>query len=97
MHNHDDNDTGTKSMLWMMAICCGLPVVLLLIFGGGGSALGASPWAIIGIVGVMVGTHLFMMRKSHRHSDEPHVTTDEEERSKDDGNGTTRSGHGCCR
>ena len=30
MHNHD----GHKGMLWMMIICCALPLVFLLFAGG---------------------------------------------------------------
>jgi len=37
--------------------------------------------------------HFFMMRKSHKHSDEEHEMTEGEGKNKDDKN---RSGHSCC-
>ncbi len=30
MHNHDNNGKGMKSMMWMMLVCCLLPVVIAL-------------------------------------------------------------------
>ncbi|MFA6392672.1 MAG: hypothetical protein WCW54_01100 [Candidatus Paceibacterota bacterium] len=70
MHNHDDKNG--KGMMWMMMICCALPIVLLLIFGVGSSAgnSGNSKWIIFIGIGVMVIFHLFMMRKSHKNSSE---------------------------
>ena len=86
-----------KSMMWMMVICCALPLLLVFVFGlGGGKAVGAPSWLIWGGIGVMVLAHFFMMGKSHtsrRPSDEEKTNISEEgkdEKEKDS------SGHGCC-
>lgn len=69
MHDHDQN-SGARSMMWMMAICCALPLVLILIFGAGGKAIGAPSWIIFGVVAVMMIVHFLMMGRSHKDSDE---------------------------
>jgi cell division protein FtsW (lipid II flippase) len=66
MHNH--NDKSMKWMMWMMAICCGLPILFILLFGVGSVALGASKWVVLGVMALMLLAHLFMMRK-HKHDD----------------------------
>jgi len=70
MHNH--NDKQSSKMMWMMIVCCVLPIIILLIFGVGNSAsnTGNSKWIILGGIGVMIVFHLFMMRKSHKDSNE---------------------------
>ena len=59
-----------NGMMWMMVLCCALPLVLIFVFGAGGRALGAPTWLILGGIGVMTLLHFFMMCKSHKHSDE---------------------------
>ena len=89
-----NNDKGMKSMMWMMAICCGLPLVLFLFVGAGGIATGASKWLVIGIVALMIIAHVFMMRRGHKHDD--HAQQVEGEK-KDDGKSKDgHSGHSCC-
>ena len=55
-------------MMWMMAICCGLPILLILFFGAGGLALGASIWIVLGAMALMIVLHLLLMRR-HKHND----------------------------
>jgi cell division protein FtsW (lipid II flippase) len=82
MHNHD-NDKQSSWMIWIMVICCAVPLLFVVLFGIGGKASGAPIWIIIGGVVVMIGTHFFMMGRSRRRSDSE----------KDD---KTHSGRGCC-
>lgn len=90
----DHDNKGMKSMMWMMAICCGLPLILFLFVGAGGIAAGASKWLVFGIIALMVVAHIFMMRRGHKHPDQTQdnnaVKTDE----KNDKDG--HSGHSCC-
>ena len=72
MHDHNNNDNGIKSMMWMMVICCAVPLALILFFGVGGKALGAPTWVVFGGVAVMIAIHLFMMNKLHKRGDEEH-------------------------
>ena len=95
MHSHDDNRQG-NGMMWMMVLCCAIPLVLVLIFGAGGKALGAPTWIVFGGIVVMIIAHFFMMGKSHKHSDEDHEVTNTDDKNKDDKNNKTHSGHGCC-
>ena len=49
----------------------------------------------------IVGYHLsafalFMMRKSHKHSDNEQAVSNENDKNKDDKNDKNHSGHGCC-
>lgn len=90
MHNHDDDKQGSW-MMWAMMICCILPL-LVLAFGFGGKALGASNWIIVGGVVAMIVAHFVVMHKSHKHSDEKRETTNEE----DNKNKKNHSSHGCC-
>lgn len=90
----DHENKGMKSMMWMMAICCGVPLILFLFIGTGGIAAGASKWLVIGVIALMVVAHVFMMRKSHRHDDHEQKVEGEK---KDDGkNKDGHSGHSCC-
>ena len=66
MHNHG----GDKRMMWMMALCCAIPLILIFTFGVGGQASGAPSWVVFGGIAAMVAAHFFMMGKSHKHSDE---------------------------
>ena len=96
MHNHNNNNGGMKSMMWMMVLCCVAPLVLILVFGAGGRALGAPTWIVFGGIAVMVIAHLFMMGKSHKHSDDEHGMTNEDDKNKVGKDGKNHSGHGCC-
>jgi hypothetical protein len=65
MHNH--NGKKDSGMMWMMAICCGLPLLILLFAGG---SLSSSGYFWPALVGVMVVAYLAMMWRGHgRHSD----------------------------
>ena len=70
MHNHDNNGKGMKSMMWMMVICCAVPLLLIVFLGAGGKALGAPTWVVLGGIAVMVVAHFFMMGKSHKQHNE---------------------------
>ena len=97
MHDHN-NGKGNNSMMWMMAICCGLPLLLILFVGGGGRTLGASTWVVFGGMAVMILAHFFMIGK-HKHgsdSDKKHEMTGEENKDENSKNDKNNSGHGCC-
>ena len=49
-------------MMWMMVICCALPLVILLI-AGGRSLSGGYVWPIL--IGGFIGAHLWMMFRGH--------------------------------
>lgn len=92
MHNHN-HDKGDSWMMWVMMICCAVPLLLIILFGLGGKAFGAPTWIVIGGIAVMVIAHFFMMGRSHKHSDEEKTITDGEDENKDS---KDHSGHGCC-
>ena len=92
MHHHDQKNDNW--MVWVIMICCAVPLLLIVLFGLGGKAFGAPTWIIIGWIAIMVIAHFFMMGKSHKHSDEEQ-TDDGESKSKD-GEHKDHSGHGCC-
>lgn len=94
MHNHDGKDGSW--MMWVMMICCAVPLLLIVLFGLGGKSLGAPTWVVIGGVAVMVIAHFFMMGRSHKHSDEEKSVTDGENENKDSKDKKDHSGHGCC-
>lgn len=81
--------------MWAMMICCAVPLLLIVLFGLGGKALGAPTWIVLGGIAVMVIARFFMMGRSHKHSDKDQ-STDGEDKNKDD-KGKDNSGHGCCR
>ena len=98
MHDHDNNNKGMGSMMWMMLICCAMPLIVILFLGTGAKALGASSWVIFGGVAVMLLAHFFMMR-GHGHSNEEHDkqgVADQDGKNKDDNEHKNHSGHGCC-
>ncbi len=88
MHNHDGKNDNW--MMWVMMICCAIPLLVIVLFGFGGRALGAPTWIILGAIAVMVIFHFISMGKSHKHSDEEQTTDGEKKDDKD------HSGHGCC-
>ncbi len=94
MHNHNP-DKDDSWMMWMMVICCAIPLILLLILGFGGKNLGASNWLVLGGVGLMVLFHFLIMGKSHKS----HRRENEEINSSSTGKATDNkdhSGHSCC-
>jgi len=82
-------------MMWVMMICCALPL-LILGFGLGGKALGASTWVIFGGVAVMIVAHFYMMGRSHKRSDAEQEIADGEDKNKNSKDNKNHSGHGCC-
>ena len=60
MHNH--NGKKNLSMMWMMLVCCLLPIGLLL-FAGGTLSSGGYLWLIL--IGVFVVVCIWMMFKGH--------------------------------
>ncbi len=91
MRNHDGKDDSW--MMWVMMICCAVPLLLIILFSLGGKAFGAPTWIVIGGIAVMVVAHFFMMGRSHKHSDEEQPGADGEAKDKDN---KDHSGHGCC-
>lgn len=87
MHNHDEKNGSW--MMWVMMICCAVPLLLIILLGLGGKSFGAPTWVVIGGVAVMAIAHFFMMGRSHKHSDkEQSVGEDAENKDHTD--------HGCC-
>ncbi len=91
MHDHDNNK-GMGSMMWMMVVCCAIPLVLILVLGVGSRASGTPSWVVFSGVAVMLFAHFFMMRRSHKHSNEEHKMIEGEDK-----NNKNHSDHGCCR
>ena len=81
MHDHDTQGNG---MMWMMVLCCALPVLFLVFLGG--KAVGNSAWLILGAMAVVMAVHFFMMKRSHDQSD-----NDPNNKDKDN----SRTGHSC--
>ncbi len=79
--------------MWMMVLCCALPLALILFLGTGRALSGIPSWVVLGGVALMVLTHFVMMNRSRRHSDEKQQTIGEENTNKNEKN---HSGHGCC-
>lgn len=65
---HDHNDNSFSMMMWMMAICCLGPLIIIFFAGRASGRLSA--WLIIGALAVFVGAHL-LMHRGHGHQDEP--------------------------
>ncbi len=80
-------------MMWVMMICCAVPLLLIVLFGLGGKALGAPTWIILGVIAVMVIFHFVSMGRSHKNSDEEQPAEGEQKDGKDH---KDHSGHGCC-
>ena len=75
---HDHNNKNNLWMMILMMICCLTP--LLIIFA---IARGVSSWWAIGMVFVLIGFHIFMMRKknhkcAHENDLENHQKADSE-------------------
>ncbi len=64
MHDHNKN-SGHKGMMWMMIICCLLPVIVL--FGGIEffKSIGYS-WIGIALVGIFILMYLFRMWRTNQ-------------------------------
>lgn len=98
MHDNSDNK-GMRTMMWMMTICCALPLILILLFGAGGKAQGVPSWVVLGTIVLMIISHFFMMRRSNRDLGNEHdghkVVNDTNVRN-DNNTTDLHSGHGCC-
>ena len=64
MPNNNENKQSSL-MMWVMMLCCALPLISIALFGAGGGALGIPTWVIVGGVIVMIAVHFFTMRSSH--------------------------------
>ena len=85
MHNHDP-EKGNSWMMWIMMICCGLPLLILLVIGFGGNSLGGSNWPVLGGVALMILVHFFMMKGMHRKPTDKGNNSDSKDK---------HSGHSC--
>ncbi len=74
-------------MMWLMMLCCALPILLLVLFGG--KLAGNSIWLIFGVMAMVMVVHLFIHRH-HRPSDEE-SHQDKHQDNKDN----SHSGRGC--
>ena len=61
MHNH--NGGKNSGMMWMMLICCALPLIVLLFVGGTVSSIGGYFWPIL--IGAFVVMHIWTMFRGH--------------------------------
>ena len=75
---HDHNKNSFSAMMWMMAICCLGPLVIVFFAGRFRGRL--SIWLIIGALVVCLGAHLFMHRKRKHPESQP---TEAENKSED--------------
>lgn len=83
--------------MWIMIICCAVPLLLILTLGIGGKTLGAPTWIVLGGVGLMTVAHFFMMGRPHKNHDDRHEIKGEGDENKRDGSkDKNHSGHGCC-
>ena len=90
MHNH--NGKGDNSMMWMMVLCCAVPIILLL-FAGSTVFSGGYFWPIL--IGVFVAAHIWMMFRGHGK----HGGTDGDEKADGGEEPKTKDEHkkgGCC-
>ena len=72
MHDHDKHGSG---MMLIMALCCGLPILLLVFFGG--KAISGSAWLILGAMAIAMTVHFFMMNQGREKSDKESDKKDE--------------------
>ena len=59
---HDHNGKGNSGMMWMMVICCVMPLVALF-FVGGKISTGGYFWPVL--IGIFVIVHIWMMFRGH--------------------------------
>ncbi len=59
---HDHNEKNKSSMMWMMVICCALPLAILF-FVGSSSFSSGYLWPIL--IGGFIGAHIWMMFRGH--------------------------------
>lgn len=82
MHNNDNHNS---SMMWMMVLCCALPIVFLALFSS--KPIGTSAWIILGAMAAFLIIHFWLMKKSH----------DNPVKLKNNKSGTkSNSRHNCC-
>ncbi len=65
MHGHNDKNDGHKGMMWMMVICCALPLVLLLLGGSAVFAGGPIRYVIIGALALVCVSMMFKRHSGH--------------------------------
>ena len=94
MHNH--NGKHNRWMMWAMMICCAVPLLVIVMFGFGGSAFGTPALAAIGGIAIMVAAHFFLMGVSHTHSGKTQATTDEKENTQGKKDDKNHSDDACC-
>jgi len=80
-------------MMWAMMLCCAIPLILILFFGLGSRALGASTWVTLAGVALMLVAHFFIINRSHRH---PAKEGEGDEENKNNQEDKTHSDHNCC-
>ncbi len=67
MHNH--NGKGDNSMMWMMVLCCALPLVFLLFAGSSAFAGGYLKYVLFG---ALAAVFLWMIWRGHGGHSDPH-------------------------
>lgn len=90
MHNHNGKKDDSWTM-WVMMICCATPLLVIILFGFGGKALGVSTWVVLGGIAVMMIIHFIIMSRSHANSDEEQPSADRDNKDSKD-----HSSHGRC-
>lgn len=65
-------------MMWMMVVCCALPLVILL-FAGGKLFSAGYIWPIL--IGVMIAGYLWMMFRGHGSCGKNHKNNEEKDNS----------------
>ncbi len=74
--------------MWMMMICCALPLLLIVMFGLGGKTFGAPAWIMVGSIALILLIHLVLMSRS------PHQS-DKEQKKNHDKSDKEHTSHGC--
>ena len=80
-------------MMWMMLVCCALPLVIL-IFAGGKLSSGGYFWPIL--IGIFVVGHLAMMFRGHKKHEQHGNTNENTNTSKQPETKDKNQHSGCC-
>jgi len=95
MNEHTNDGKETKSMMWMMAVCCLAPLVLIFALGFGSKTLGFSPW-IIAVAAIAVVAVCFFAAKKPRENSKNESEAKSEEKKETVETDKKEQKHSCC-
>lgn len=97
MDNHNDNGKQMHSMMWMMVICCAVPLLILLFAGSAVFASGYLRYVIFGAVAI---AGVWMMLRRHGSHGGDHKDLNEEKNSSSEDVKSSahdmKKDHSCC-